>query len=111
MLTTLLLLRSRALHITGLDHESTAAVYPGHNRKENPNAWRNRNVLSALREASGISWPKKAILPRKMAIRGLRSYIATNAVMFMGSFQSTCLRAMFHPSRRFSKFFDTEREH
>src|SRR4030095_3953032 len=45
-----------------------------------------------------------------MAIRGLRSYIATNAVMFMGSFQSTCLRAMFHPSRRFSKFFDTERE-
>ena len=33
-----------------------------------------------------------------------------NAVMFMGSFQSSCLRAMFHPSRRFSKFFDTERE-
>src|SRR4029434_4807759 len=45
-----------------------------------------------------------------MAIRGLRSYIATNAVMFMGSFQSSCLLAMFHPSRRFSKFFDTERE-
>jgi hypothetical protein len=27
---------SRAVHITALDPESMAAVYPGYNRKENP---------------------------------------------------------------------------